>query len=209
VIRLIIFLNIVVFCLWQLRDASSIPWLTTEFMYTNFLVSWDSLAAGRWWTLIGTVFSHKDFWHVFVNMFVLSNFGGVLVRSMGTARFVKFYFLAGIIASLSHAVVSNLVMGDPSLPALGASGAVAGCVMLFCFMYPREKILIFFVLPLPAFFGALAFIALDIWGLMAQVGGGGLPIGHGAHLGGSFTGLAWYFLVMRPMLKRRPGRLQN
>lgn len=188
--------------MWQLRDATSLPWLTTEFMATHFLISWDHLVAGYWWSIIGTVFSHKDVWHILINMMVLANFGGILLRTFGRKLFLKFYLVSGVVASLAHAFVSNFIMHDPSLPALGASGAVAGCITLFCCLYPREKILIFFFIPVPAFFGALAFIGLDIWGLVAQAGGGGLPIGHGAHLGGSFTALIWYFFSIRPRLKR-------
>jgi membrane associated rhomboid family serine protease len=50
--------------------------------------------------------------------------------------------------------------------------------------------------------GALAFIGLDVWGLIAQAEGGGLPIGHGAHLGGAFTGILYYFLFLRGRIPR-------
>lgn len=74
-------------------------------------------------------------------------------------------------------------------------------------MFPREKILLFGIIPLPAIVGALAFIGLDIWGVVAQAGGGGLPIGHGAHLGGAITGIIYYLLYLRPRLKRRADRV--
>ncbi len=46
--------------------------------------------------------------------------------------------------------------------------------------------------------GAFLFIGLDVWGLVAQSGGGGLPIGHGAHLGGAITGIIYYLLFLKP-----------
>jgi membrane associated rhomboid family serine protease len=64
-------------------------------------------------------------------------------------------------------------------------------------MYPRAGILLFFVLPVPALIGALIFVGLDVVGLIAQSEGGGLPIGHGAHLGGAATGALYYLLVVR------------
>jgi membrane associated rhomboid family serine protease len=73
---------------------------------------------------------------------------------------------------------------------------------LFALLYPREKLLLFGIIPLPAMFGALAFVGLDVWGVVAQAQGGGLPIGHGAHLGGALTGLLYYLFVLRPRLKR-------
>jgi membrane associated rhomboid family serine protease len=134
-------------------------------------------------------------------MFVLKNFGGLLIRFMGRKKFLIFYFVAGIVSSFAHAAVSNFIMGDASIQALGASGAIAGCVMLFCFMFPKEKLFIFGLIPVPAFFGAFIFVGLDVWGLVAQTHGGGLPIGHGAHLGGAFTGLVWYLLFIRGKFK--------
>ncbi|MCB0356276.1 MAG: hypothetical protein KDD40_04675, partial [Bdellovibrionales bacterium] len=58
------------------------------------------------------------------------------------------------------------------------------------------------ILPVPAIFGALAFVGLDLWGLYTQTQGGGLPIGHGAHLGGAFTGICYYFILRHQTRKK-------
>ncbi|RYZ68938.1 MAG: rhomboid family intramembrane serine protease, partial [Proteobacteria bacterium] len=97
---------------------------------------------------------------------------------------------------------SNFLMHSPELPALGASGSLAGLILLFALIFPKEKIVLFGLIPMPALVGALAFVGLDIWGLVSQVEGGGLPIGHGAHLGGSLAGLLTYFLVVKRRLRR-------
>ncbi len=117
-------------------------------------------------------------------------------------RFLVFYLMAGVVSSLSHCLVSAFLVDKPDMLAVGASGSISGLVLLFSLLYPREKILLFGLIPLPAFFGALAFIGLDVWGVFAQAQGGGLPIGHGAHLGGAFTGIIYYLLVLRPRIKR-------
>lgn len=190
----IIFINIGVFALWTFAGASSeLP----EFLVNNFLVSWTALAEGRTWTLLTSVFSHNLLWHLFLNMYALSSFGAVMERTLGVFRYVRFYLLAGIIGSFSHAAVSAFIIGDPDLPAHGASGSIAGIILLFSLLYPREKLLILGIIPIPAIFGALMFIGLDIWGLIAQAEGGGLPIGHGAHLGGAATGLLYFLLYFR------------
>jgi membrane associated rhomboid family serine protease len=194
VINVIIIINIAVFVMWQ--------GVNTDFMASNFLVSWDALADGRWWTLITSVFSHNAFYHILINMLVLKNFGDLIIRFMGRQKFIIFYLVAGVVASLGHSAVSAFIVGDPSIQALGASGAIAGCVMIFCLMFPNEKIYILGLLPVPAMFGALVFVGLDLWGLMAQAKGGGLPIGHGAHLGGAFTGVVWYLLFVRQRYRR-------
>jgi hypothetical protein len=50
---------------------------------------------------------------------------------------------------------------------------------------------------MPALGGVLLFVGFDIWGLIAQGQGGGLPIGHGAHLGGALAGALFWWLQMR------------
>jgi membrane associated rhomboid family serine protease len=189
-INTLIFINGAVFIAWQFDPL-------VVFMANNFLVSWDSLAEGRVWTLITSVFSHNMLFHLLINMFVLRSFGPILEKVLGAKSFLQFYFIAGIISSLSHAVVSNYIMNSPDLPALGASGAIAGIILVFSLLFPKERLLLFGIIPLPAIFGAIAFVGLDIWGLLAQSQGGGLPIGHGAHLGGAFTGVIYYFVFLR------------
>ena len=192
---LIIVINVAVFGLWY-SDYFGIEW-----MYYNFLVSWEGLEAGRYWTLLSSVFSHNMLLHLFVNMFVLHSFGRLVEAVLGSFRFLRFFIFAGIFSSLCHALTSKFILDSPDLPALGASGAIAGVMLIFALMFPREKILLMGIIPMPAIFGAFAFIGLDIWGLIAQSRGGGLPIGHGAHLGGAFAGLAYYLIIIRPRLK--------
>jgi membrane associated rhomboid family serine protease len=189
-VKVIITLNIIVFAMWYL--------LPEAFMFENFLVSYTGLTQGRYWTLITSVFSHYSFLHIFINMYVLYGFGQAMEGVLGTKRFVIFYLVAGIMASLTHSLVSAYLLGEPGLPALGASGSVAGLILLFSLTFPREKILLLGIIPMPAIFGALVFVGIDIWGLTAQAqGSNGLPIGHGAHLGGSFAGLIYFFLIRK------------
>lgn len=193
-VRSIIAINTAVFLLWHLFDP--------QWMAQNFLVSWSLLEAGRFWVLITSIFSHNMLLHLFINMFVLHSFGSVMELYLGRNRFFWLYMITGLVASLSHAATSNYFIGDPSSLALGASGAIAGVILVFAFMFPTHKILLFAIIPIPAIWGALAFIALDLWGLYEQSHGGGFPIGHGAHLGGAFSGIFYYYLVIRPLLRK-------
>lgn len=168
-----------------------------DFMSDHFAISWAALTEGRWWTLVTSVFSHGHLLHLLFNMIVLQSFGGLMERVLGSFRFLRFYLVAGIFASFAHAWVSAFYIGDPDLRAVGASGALAGVVWVFSLLFPREKILLFGLIPVPALIGALLFVGLDIWGLTAQAGGGGLPIGHGAHLGGSLAGICYYIFFLR------------
>lgn len=195
VVRSIVKINVIVFFLWFLLEGPY-PLL----MRMNFLVSWDSVSHGRIWTLLTSVFSHNMLFHLLINMFVFYGFGITLESILGWKRFTYFYLLAGIVASLGHCFVSVALLHEPGLPALGASGAVAGVVVLFSFMFPREKLLLFGLIPMPAFIGAILFVGLDLWGLVAQTQGSSIPIGYGAHLGGAFFATVYYFSFIR---KRR------
>ena len=74
-------------------------------------------------------------------------------------------------------------------------------MLVFSLMFPKERILVFGIVPVPALWGAVAFVGLDIWGLFEQKHGGGLPIGHGAHLGGALAGLLFYFGYVRRKMR--------
>lgn len=192
VVRSIIKLNILVFLAWNFTGPRY-----EEFMMQNFVVSWEYLERGKIWTLLTSVFSHINLLHILVNMYALYGFGTILETILGRKRFFIFYLLAGAFSSLMHALVSAWILQRPEIPALGASGAISGVLMVFCLLFPYEKILLLGIIPLPAFFGALLFIGLDIWGLVAQSHGGGLPIGHGAHLGGALAGFFYYLFFLR------------
>ena len=191
-IRNLILINLVVFLLWNVQTG--IFWVP-QMMIDHFLVSWTGLTEGRFWILVTSIFSHHQLWHLLMNMFVLYSFGRVVESVLGPRRFLKFYLIAGIISSLSHALVSRFLLNDASIPALGASGAISGVILLFALMFPKEKLYVLGIVPLPAIWGAILFVGLDLWGLFSQFEGGGLPIGHGAHLGGALAGLIYYFML--------------
>jgi len=178
-------------------------------MASSFIVSMAHLQAGFVWTLVTSEFSHIELWHIFLNMFVLWSFGRLLERLWGSGVFVGFYLIAAVVASLSHCVVSALLLGELSRGAVGASGAVSGLLVAFALTFPKHRIYIFGVVPVPALVGALGFMALDLWGLYAQAQGGGLAIGHGAHLGGAAAGAAMYFLYLRSHVAERLAILRS
>ncbi len=165
-------------------------------MSANFLVSWEFLNQGKIWTTVTSVFSHHLFWHLFLNMYVLGSFGEVVEDALGSWRFTSLYLTAGIVSSLSHSIVSAFLLQQSDWPALGASGAISGILVYFALLFPKQRIYFFGLIPIPAFWGAFTLVGLDIWGLFRQAEGSGLPIGHGAHLGGAMTG-AIYFLWTR------------
>jgi membrane associated rhomboid family serine protease len=206
-LSILILVNFAVFVLWYL--ATRYPALE-QFMVDNFVVSASYVEGGRWLTLLTSAVSHIKAWHLALNMFVMWSFGIVLEQLWGSRVFAAFYLVAGVVGSACHCLASAYLLDAPGIPALGASGAVSGMLLAYAFHYPRHKILLFGIVPLPAIVGVLAFVGIDIWGLVAQSRGGGLPIGHGAHLGGALAGaLIWLFYLRKRFVPRQVPRLSR
>lgn len=171
-------------------------------MIDHFLVSSQAISEGRLWTLISSVFSHNMHIHLFMNMFVLYSFGQVMEEVMGTKRFLFLYLMAGLGGSIAHCMTSSYLIHNPALPALGASGAVSGILVAFSLLFPKHLVFILGLIPLPAFMAMILFVGSDLWGLISQTQGAGLPIGHGAHLGGALVGVIYFYFFLRPKIRK-------
>lgn len=194
VVPILIGLNVLVFGLWWLATSGS---ELERFLAENFVVSTLHLVHGRVWTLLSAEFSHVEGWHLFLNMFVLWSFGSILERLWGRLRFLVFYLVAAVFASASHCAVTTFLLGNAREGAVGASGAISGLLLAYALLFPKHRILILGILPMPALVAAALLIGLDLWGLVAQAQGGGLPIGHGAHLGGALCGAVYWWADLR------------
>lgn len=114
------------------------------------------------WQPLTCIFLHVDFWHFFINMFVLFFFGGELENRLGTNRYLKVFLLSGLIGSfgyLAYAYSLNI-----SSPALGASAAIFGVFGCLALIAPEMKIFIF---PIPIPIGVrtalMIFLIYEIW----------------------------------------------
>lgn len=199
VVPLFLVLNIVVFLGWQFFTATN---ATAGFFYNNFLVSPLHIKAGYYWTLLTAAFSHENPFHLVFNMMVLFSFGGLLEKFFGMRRFLTLYLGAALFSSIMHCATSAFLIHKMDTNALGASGALTAVLMVFAMVWPKQKILLFGLIPVPALLGVGGLVLLDIWGLVAQTRGGGLPIGHSAHLGGSVFGFCYFWFAVRPYLVR-------
>jgi len=143
-------------------------------------------------TLLTSMFVHGGFFHVFWNMLFLWIFGDNIEDRLGKIKFIIFYLLTGVAASMAHVALNP----DSAIPLIGASGAIAGILGAYIVLYPRAKILtlLFFfffvqVVKIPAI------IFLGIWFLtqILNIGAGG-GIAWYAHIGGFATGVVLIFL---------------
>jgi membrane associated rhomboid family serine protease len=84
----------------------------------------DPLAA--WVTLLTSMFLHGGIAHIAGNMLFLWIFGDNVEDYLGHVRYLFFYLVCGVLASLAHVASTYAFNGDPMVPSLGASGAISG-----------------------------------------------------------------------------------
>jgi len=171
IIRIII-VTAAIFMLQQLPIGG---WIAHYLALTPKLV----LTRGYVWQMVSYMFLHFDFWHIALNMFVIWMFGRTLEQIWGGRRFLIFYLACG----LGGAVFSFLFSYNTSV--IGASAAAYGILLAFAVMFPNQRLLLWFVIPVKA--RTLA-IGLAILTLLLGLRGGG-NIAHFAHLGGMAAAL--------------------
>ena len=167
VIMRLIIANTVMFILTQLPVGRQI---TAYLALTPKLV----LTRGYVWQMFTYMFLHSSLMHLGLNMFVVWMFGRTLEQVWGKSRFLKFYFACG----LGGAVFSFLFAY--SNPVIGASAAAYGILLAFAVMFPNQRLLLWFVIPVKARNLAIGLVLLSL--IMGIRGGGN--IAHFAHLGG-------------------------
>jgi membrane associated rhomboid family serine protease len=139
----------------------------------------------RWWQPVTYLLMHdpSGIMHLVGNLVFLWVFGSVAESRMGRAGFLAFYVAGGVAAGL-------LQVWQGPAPVIGASGAVSATSGAFIALYPRGRVLVWFLLSavnMPALLVVGLYFALD---LLGAFGAGPGNVGHVAHLGGTLFGLA-------------------
>jgi len=157
-------------------------------------------------TLLTSMFMHGGFAHLFGNMLFLWIFGDNLEERLGRVRYLIFYLVCGVIASLAHVFTTYAFGSNPYVPSLGASGAISGVLGGYVLLFPRNRVN---VIMLRVVTNVPAYVALGLWFLfqfingLGMLGGGsqeGGGVAYAAHIGGFIAGLALvkFFAVGRP-----------
>lgn len=155
----------------------------------------------EWGTLLSAEFLHAGFFHVAGNMLYLWVFGNNVEDQLGHVKFLLFYLVCGVLASLCQWYVAP----GSTVPSLGASGAIAGVMGAYIFRFPQVRVLTF----IPIFFTAFrvpALLFLGFWfveqafygvaslGASADVGMNG-GVAYWAHAGGFVFGAILGYLL--------------
>ena len=198
----LIILNILVFIYYQGFGANEAFTMSFSTIPHEILTGQDVVFAGNvgqtpipvYLTILTAMFMHGGLAHLGGNMLYLWVFGDNLENRMGHFKYLAFYLLTGVIATLSHVFLSQMLGKDLLVPSLGASGAISGVLGGYLFLFPTNQVRVFFV---AVTFKVPAFITLGLWiGLQLMSGWGSLGlqdgvggVAYGAHIGGFFAGL--------------------
>jgi membrane associated rhomboid family serine protease len=159
-----------------------------------------------------SMFLHGGWAHIGGNMLFLWIFGDNVEDRLGHVRFLIFYLLCGYFASYAHAFANP----HSPMPAVGASGAIAGVLGAYLFLFPRAHVLTLVMLGFYVNTVAVPVIVyLPIWFVLqlisgvasiartsaeAQAGG----VAFWAHIGGFVAGPLFFLLLGG---RRTPKRL--
>lgn len=143
-----------------------------------------NLTGENTYRFLTTMFLHGGWLHFVGNMWVLYIFGDNVEDRMGSFRYLIFYLLVGFIAGLTHWVLYKSSM----VPTIGASGAIAGVMAAYMFLFPRSMILSFVPLFfIPLFIPIPAIIFIGIWFVIQLLSGT-----YSLLLSSSATGIAFW-----------------
>jgi membrane associated rhomboid family serine protease len=161
----------------------------------------------RWLT---SGFVHADIFHLFVNMFVLFNFGTIVEHffkeihgeSTGRIIFTLFYLFMIIVANLPTFAKHKL---DSTYRAVGASGAVAAVLFSFIVFRPVDMLELYLFIPIPAVVFGVLYLWYESWAAKKQMDN----IGHDAHFYGAIAGFIFTVLMKPSLIGDFIYRIQN
>jgi membrane associated rhomboid family serine protease len=157
-------------------------------------------------TLLVSMFMHGGFAHLFGNMLYLWIFGDNLEGRMGHGRYLAFYLICGIIASLAHVFTTMAFGANTQVPSLGASGAISGVLGGYIVLFPGNRVRVILLRMLTT---VPAWVAIGVWFLFQLISGAGMlgsgsqegGVAYAAHVGGFMAG---FILVKLFAAGRRP-----
>jgi membrane associated rhomboid family serine protease len=166
-------------------------------------------AAADYLPFATNMFLHGGWLHLILNMWTLWLFGRAIEDRLGPGRYIAFYLACGVLASATHAVFNPI----STVPALGASGAIAGVLGCYMRMFPLARVVVLVpILFFPFFFEVPGIVFAGLWLLLQvlqgtaelfspSVGGG---VAWWAHVGGFVGGF-----LLTPLLRRSRRRYRT
>jgi len=156
------------------------------------------------YTLLTSMYMHGGLMHIFGNMLYLNIFGDNVEDVCGHLKYLVFYTICGVSASLIHTFLTS----NPQIPAVGASGAISGILGAYVVLYPRARILTAVFFRIIYFTRVPASLFIGFWFIMQlllssyEILGYTTGIAVWAHIGGFIVGLI-LSIPLRTRLRER------
>ena len=159
-----------------------------------------------WLTMVSCMFLHGGWMHFLGNMWFLYIFGDNVEDRLGHVGFALLYLGTGIAAGLAHYLTDSMSV----VPTIGASGAIAGVMGAYAWLYPGARVkavlplfvvMPIFVLPAPVFLG-IWFAIQTYSGIVASASGQAGGVAWWAHIGGFVAGAVIAVVVGRAHISR-------
>jgi membrane associated rhomboid family serine protease len=144
-------------------------------------------------SLLSCMFLHGGWIHFLSNMWALWIFGDNVEDRLGSVRFVVFYLVTGIVATLVHVATQPF----SEVPVVGASGAISGVMGTYFVLFPFARVvtlapfgLVPLLIEVPAFVYLLLWLLIQFQsGLLSLVAPGSVGgVAWWAHVGGFLAG---------------------
>lgn len=150
-----------------------------------------------YFTLLSSMFMHGGLAHIAGNMLFLWIFGDNIEDRLGHVRYLGFYLLCGVLASLAHVFTTYAFATDESsmlIPSLGASGAISGVLGGYILLHPARRVTVIlfrFLTDVPAWVAIGIWFAFQLISGLGMLGGGSQQggVAYAAHIGGFIAGL--------------------
>lgn len=166
-----------------------------EYFFRKYEFDVGRIRAGEKFRMFTSAFLHVDIIHLAFNMIALYSFAAVVTMLLGNVTFLLIYFGSLLVGSLLTMYFHG---NDYRYKAVGASGAVTGIIYSSILLYPDMTILIFGILPLPAYVFGIGYLLYSIYGMKSRNDN----IGHTAHFGGAIGGYVITLLVNPALLEQ-------
>lgn len=201
----LIIVNFLVF-FYELKQGLFLKEFLFKFGFVPVKVFSDYSLGQKIIPLFSNMFLHGGWAHLLGNSLYLWIFADNVEDRLGHFNFFLFYLLCGLGANFFHFLM-NL---RSSVPAIGASGAIAGVLGAYFLMFPHSRIitlipwfLFWEIIEVPAFFFlGFWFLYQFLLGLFSI--GFASGIAFWAHIGGFLTGM---FLLRFFLPERRGGKI--
>ena len=133
----IIILNVLVFFFQSNLSGSGLERFINDFALIPANV--DPQSPTSFLPFLSHMWLHGSLYHLISNMWMMVIFGDNVEDRMSSGRYLLFYILDGIAAGAIQYVFTI----DPTIPAVGASGAIAAVMGAYFLFFPKSKVVTF------------------------------------------------------------------